>query len=67
MMNAAKLNLEIAKSSFKTYGDIFPTASIDTFYTFPSGHTANTAKKDLVNQFIVQIPLISMGNNYCSS
>ena len=38
-----------------------PTASVDTFYTFPSGHTANTAKKDLVNQFIVQVPLISMG------
>jgi outer membrane protein len=61
-VNAAKLNLEIAKSEvLKAYGGHLPTASVDTFYTFPSGHTANTAKKDLVNQFIVQIPLISMG------
>ena len=61
-VNAAKLNLEIAKSEvLKAYGGHLPTASVDTFYTFPSGHTANTAKKDLVNQFIVQVPLISMG------
>ena len=61
-VNAAKLNLEIAKSEvLKAYGGHLPTASVDTFYTFPSGNAANTARKDLVNQFIVQIPLISMG------
>lgn len=62
-VNAAKLNLEIAKSEvLKAYGGHLPTASIDTFYTFPSGHTAGTATKDLVNQFIVQVPILSLGS-----
>jgi outer membrane protein len=60
-VNAAKLNLEIAKSEvLKAYGGHLPTASIDTFYTFPSGNTTS-GTKDLVNQFIIQVPLLSMG------
>lgn len=60
-VNAAKLNLEIAKSEvLKAYGGHLPTASIDTFYTFPSGSTTGSTK-DLVNQLIIQVPLISMG------
>ncbi len=61
-VNAAKLNLEIAKSEvLKAYGGHLPTASVDTFYTFPSGHATGGSTKDLVNQFIVQVPLISVG------
>ena len=60
-VNAAKLNLEIAKSEVvKAYGGHLPTASIDTFYTFPSASTTGSTK-DLVNQLIIQVPLISMG------
>ncbi|MBK8397517.1 MAG: TolC family protein [Leptospiraceae bacterium] len=61
-VNAAKLNLEIAKSEvLKAYGGHLPTASIDTFYTFPTGNTSGGNSKDLVNQFVLQIPLLSMG------
>ena len=60
-IQAAKINLEMAKSEvLKAYGGHLPTASVDTFYTFPSGHIAG-GTKDLVNQFIVQVPLISLG------
>lgn len=60
-VNAAKLNLEIAKSEvIKAYGGHLPTASVDTFYTFPSGHV-NGSTKDLVNQFILQVPILSLG------
>ena len=61
-VNAAKLNVEIAKSEvLRAYGGHLPTASIDTFYTFPTGNSSGSSTKDLVNQFIIQVPLLSMG------
>ena len=60
-IEAAKINVEIAKAEvLKAYGGHLPTAAIDTFYTFPSGHISG-GTKDLVNQFVVQVPIISLG------
>ena len=60
-ISAAKINLEIAKSEVtKAYGGHLPTASIDSFYTFPSGNVTGGAK-DIVSQFIFQVPILSLG------
>ncbi len=60
-IEAAKINVEIAKSEvLKAYGGHFPTASIDTFYTFPSGNSPSNTK-DLFNQLVIQVPILSFG------
>lgn len=56
----AKLQMEIANNELKTaYGGHLPSLTLDSYYTFAGKN--QTQNRDIFNQLIVQMPLISAG------